>query len=266
MEQKSRKTVGLILGSGGGRGMAHIGVIKTLQKYNIPIDYISGSSIGAVIGAYYALNLEVDSIEKIFKSIFKKPFWLLDFKTKNSFIGNKKIFQLMKYNLYGEKTFDDTKIPLRIASTNIDSGDSYIFNNGKIVDAVIPSMTIPGILPIVEKDNMHLVDGGLSNALPIKPLIQEFNPDVLIIVDLYTPKLKPLKNYSIKSIFDRVYKLYISKLSKINIIDCDREHIILNPDTDENFENLTFKNIDKNIKIGEDEVEEKIEEIKKLCL
>jgi NTE family protein len=265
MEKNKRKTVGLVLGSGGGRGLAHIGVIRTLLKHNIPIDYISGSSIGAVVGAYYALNLEVENLEKIFKSIMKKPFWLLglNWKTK-SFINTKNIYEIMKYNFYGEKTFEDTKIPLRINTTDIDSGNGYVFSEGKIIDAVIPSMTIPGILPVVEKGKMHLVDGGLSNAIPAD-LLKEFKPDVMIVVDLYNTKIKPLDNYGIKSIFDRVYKIYISKLSEFSKKNFEGEYIILNPDTNEKFENLTFQNIERNIKIGEQETEEKIEEIKKLC-
>lgn len=266
MEQNKRKTVGLVLGSGGGRGLAHIGVIRTLLKHNIPIDYISGSSIGAVVGAYFALNLEVENLEKIFKSMMKRPLWLFGFNLKTkSFINSKNIYEIMKYNFYGEKTFSDTKIPLRINATDIDSGESYIFKEGKIIDAVIPSMTIPGILPIIEKDNKHFVDGGLSNAIPAN-LLKEFKPDVMIMVDLYNTKIKPLDNYGLKSIFDRVYKIYISKLSEFSKKSFEGNYIILNPDTNEKFENLTFKNIEKNIKIGEEETENKIEEIKRLCL
>ena len=266
MEQDKRKTVGLVLGSGGGRGLAHIGVIRTLIKNNIPIDYISGSSIGAVVGAYFALNLEVENLEKIFKSMMKKPFWLFgfNFKTK-SFINSKNIYEIMRYNFYREKDFSNTKIPLRINATDIDSGNGYTFKDGKIIDAVIPSMTVPGILPPFEKDGMHFVDGGLSNAIPAD-LLKEFKPDVMIIVDLYNTKIKPLDNYGLKSVFDRVYKIYISKLSEFSKKSFEGNYIILNPDTNEKFENLTFQNIERNIKIGEEETESKIEEIKKLCL
>ena len=68
MTEQKRKTVGLALGSGSDRGMSHIGVIKTLLKHNIPIDYISGASIGAIVGAYYALYGEIDGLEKTFKN------------------------------------------------------------------------------------------------------------------------------------------------------------------------------------------------------
>jgi NTE family protein len=263
-----RQTVGLILGSGADRGMAHIGVIRTLLKHNIPIDYISGSSIGAVIGAYYALHLEVDNLEKIIRAVMKSnPLNFLDFNfLKPSLIKGKKFYDLMTYNLYGDKTFSDTKIPLRINATNLDTGNSYVFKAGKIIDAVIPSMTIPGVFPIVENKDANLIDGGLSDAIPSQ-ILTEFRPDIVIAVDLYSSKMEKLQKYNIKSLFNRVYQIYITRLSKLSIKELQsncKNCIILNPQTNETFESFTFKNIDKNIKIGMEETESKIEEIKKL--
>jgi NTE family protein len=269
MTEQKRKTVGLVLGSGSDRGMAHIGVIKTLLKNNIPIDYISGTSIGAVIGAYYALHGEVDQLETTFKNIMARPWYLLDFNfQKPNFLSNKNIYNMMEYNFYREKTFADTKISLRIPATDINTGEQYVFKDGKIIDAVISSMSIPGILPPYEIDGKHLVDGGLSNAIPAD-LLLEFKPDVIIAVDLYNTKIDDLKKYDIPSVVNRTYQIYISKLSEFSkqsfCKDC-KNYIIINPDIKENLSSLTFKNIDKNIKIGMDETEKKIEEIKRLCL
>ncbi|MGB8816121.1 MAG: patatin-like phospholipase family protein [Minisyncoccia bacterium] len=267
MENK-RKTVGLILGSGADRGMAHIGIIKTLQKYNIPIDYISGSSIGAVVGAYYALYLEVDGLEKTIKAVMKSNlFKLFDFNFfKPSLIKGRKFYDLMKYNLYGDKIFDDTQIPLRINATNLDTGNSYIFTNGRILDAVIPSMTIPGILPIVVNNDVNLIDGGLSDAIP-SHILDEFHPDVIIAVDLYSSKMEKIEKYNLRSLLNRIYQIYTTRLSGLSIKELKNSGancIILNPQTNETFESLTFKNIEKNIKIGMEETESKIEEIKRL--
>ena len=268
MTEQKRKTVGLALGSGSDRGMSHIGVIKTLLKHNIPIDYISGTSIGAIVGAYYALHGEVDGLEKTFKNIMARPWYLFDFNFKGpNFISNKKIYNMLSYNFYREKTFADTKIPLRISATDIDIGNQHVFKDGKIIDAVISSMSIPGIFPPCEIDGKHLVDGGLSNAIPVD-LLSEFNPDVVIAVDLYNTKLSPLPKYNIKSILNRTYQIYISKLSEFSkrgFCDHCKNFIILNPDTNESINDLlTFKNIDRNIKIGINETESKIEEIKQL--
>ena len=269
MVEQKRKTVGLALGSGSDRGMAHIGVIKTLLKHNIPIDYISGTSIGAIVGAYYALYGEIDGLEKTFKNILSRPWYLLDFSFKKpNFISNKNIYNMLSYNFYRNKTFADTKIPLRINATDIDSSNQYIFNEGKIVDAVISSMSIPGIFPPCEISGKYLVDGGLSNAIPVD-LLSEFKPDVVIAVDLYNTKMEPLQKRNLKSIINRTYQIYMSKLSefsKQNFCKYCKNYMVLNPDTKENLSDLPFKNIEKNIQIGIDETESKIEEIKKLYL
>jgi NTE family protein len=263
MTQK-RKTVGLVLGSGSDRGLAHIGIIKTLLKHNIPIDYIAGSSIGAVIGAHYALHLEVDSLEEIFKRIMAKPWYLLDFDFKKpSLISNKSITNILKYNLYRDKTFSETKIPLVINATDIDTGEQFIFKEGKIIDAVVSSMSLPGILPPYEICDKHLIDGGLSNAIPVN-LIKDFKPDIIIAVDLYNTKMTPLAKYDIPSVIGRTYHMYISKLSEFSKQKFPTNCIILNPDTNETIDSITFKNLERNIKIGAEETEKNIEKIKKL--
>ena len=262
MSEQKRKTVGLALGSGSDRGMSHIGVIKTLLKHNIPIDYISGTSIGAIVGAYYALHGEVEGLEKTFKSVMSRPWYLLDISFKGPhFLTSRKIYDLLSYNFYRRKTFADTKIPLRISATDIDTSDSYVFKEGQIIDAVIASMSLPGILPPFEKDGKHLIDGGLSSAIPVD-LLAEFKPDVVIAVDLYNTELGPLPKYNMKSIIDRTYQIYMSKLSefsKKDICSYCKTYIVLNPDTKENLVEMPFKNIEKNIKIGIDETEKNIE-------
>jgi NTE family protein len=197
-----------------------------------------------------------------------RPWYLLDFNFKKpNFLSNQNVYNIMSYNFYREKTFSDTKIPLRINATDIDNGCEYIFKEGKIIDAVISSMSIPGLFPPYEIDGKHLVDGGLSNAIPVD-LLAEFKPDVIIAVDLYNTKLNPLLKYNIASVTNRSYQIYISKLSefsKQNFKNICKNCIVLNPDTNETVD-ITFKNIEKNIEIGIRETESKIEEIKKLCL
>lgn len=264
---KKRKTVGLVLSSGGDRGFAHIGVINILIKNNIPIDYISGASIGAIIGAYYALNLEVDSlVEKVEKfANSKHPLKFLDFNIPGtSLIKGKEINDFFK-NIFGNKTFNDTKIPLIIGASDIDNGEPVYFREGKIIDAVIPSFAIPGIFPVVEKDNIHLVDGGLLCATPAEPM-KIFNPDAMIISDVYGNKFGKMKNYSLSSILARVYKISISNLSKINHRFYGDNYIELKPQTVENIDTFTFKETKDNIVIGEQETLARIEEIKKICL
>jgi NTE family protein len=195
-----------------------------------------------------------------------RPWYLFDFDFRKPPFISKNIYNMMSYNFYREKTFADTKIPLRINATDIDTGNQYIFKEGKIIDAVISSMAIPGILPPHEINGEHLVDGGLSNAIPVD-LLAEFKPDVVIAVDLYNTQLGPLSKYGLKSIINRTYQIYMSKLSEFSKKDfCNfcKNYIVLNPDTKEDLVGLPFKNIEKNIEIGARETENKIEEIKKI--
>lgn len=263
MENK-RKTVGLALGSGADKGMAHIGVIKTLIKNNIPIDYISGTSIGAVVAAYYALFLEVDSLEQLFKENTKSRllnFWNLGLK--NSIFTNKKFYNLMRYNLFSGLTFEDTKIPLRIPATNLDNGKEVVFKEGNILSAVLPSMSIPGVFPVVKNGDTDLVDGGLLDAVPVD-LLEEFNPDVVIAVDLYHFDLEPKENYSMNDVLNRTYKIYISNLSRICLDDNKKSCLVLRPQVKEKIASISFKNIDEKINSGVIETEKNLERIKEL--
>jgi len=264
MSEQKRKTVGLALGSGADKGLAHIGVIKTLLKNNIPIDYISGASIGAVVAAYYALFLEVDSLEQVFKDNTKSiPLNIFNLGLKNSIFTNKKFYNLMRYNLFSGLSFEDTMIPLRIPATNLDDGKKVVFKEGKILDAVLPSISIPGVFPVVKNGNRHLVDGGLVDAVPVD-LLEEFKPDIVIAVDLYHYQLEPKENYNMNDVLTRTYKIYISNLTKICLNEDGKNCVILRPQMKEKLASIDFKNMDEKINSGIIETEKNIEKIKEL--
>jgi len=261
-----KKTIGLALGSGAGRGFAHIGVIKTLEKNNIPIDYISGTSMGAIIAAHYALFKDINKLEELAISIKSADIIsLIDLNNPLvSFIKGQKVRQFLTSKLYGEKTFSDTKIPLRISATTLEEGKSFIFKNGSIIDAVIASGTLPGIFPATEKDGKHLIDGGLVNGVPVD-LLNEFNPDIIIAVDLYTldENYRP-KNYNLRQVIDRTYRIYISRLSDFREKEYKNNVIIIKPKIFEGLEALSFVSAEKNIKKGSDETEIIISKIQKM--
>ena len=203
---KKRKKIGLALGSGGARGYAHLGVIKILQENNVPIDYISGTSIGAIVAGYYALNLDIKELEKVGVDFSAVDIWkkLIDLNNpKQSIIKGKKIRKFLEQFL-GNKRFKDTKIPLTIGATDIETGKLVVFDKGKIIDAVIASSTLPGILPIYEYRKKYLIDGGVADGLPID-LVRKMGANVIIGVDLYNfelPKFKDLQMFA----FDKAKK------------------------------------------------------------
>lgn len=177
------KTLGLVLGAGGARGACHVGVLKVLEENNIPVSFITGSSMGAVIGGIYASGVPVADIEKNIKKI--KMTDILDVTVRvikaGGFFSGKKVTKVISSNLKA-KTFEECKIPFRCVAVDLNKGEPYIFGSGKLADGIRASMSIPGVFEPVRKDGMLLVDGGVLWRLPIDAMA-EFNPDVIMLVD-----------------------------------------------------------------------------------
>jgi NTE family protein len=159
------KKFSLILGGGAARGLAHIGVIKRLEELdNIP-GLIVGTSMGAVIGAFYADGYSSAEILAIAGGI--RLIDLLDIDIKKGGIKWKKIETFFE-KYFGERQFSELKIPLKIIATNIDTGEKVIFTEGRIIDAVRASISIPWVFSPTIQGNYHLVDGGVVSNLPIE--------------------------------------------------------------------------------------------------
>ncbi|MCX6781835.1 MAG: patatin-like phospholipase family protein [Candidatus Magasanikbacteria bacterium] len=167
---KKQPKIGLALGSGAARGLSHIGVLKVLERNSIPIDYISGSSIGAVIGALYSVTRNVGQMEKIVNSADWKLFLsLLDPSLSQGLLRGKKIRKFI-FDFLGTADFKDLKIPIVIAATDLNTGETIYLENGDLCDAIMASCAIPLIFQPIKLGGRALVDGGLSAPLPIKVL------------------------------------------------------------------------------------------------
>ena len=175
------KKIGLVLGGGGVRGFFHMGVLAGLQKQEIKIDEISGTSIGAIIGLIYASNPEID-LEKMTKELdfFKLVKILVGGMGKK---GEKEIEVFLKKYMKVDN-FEDLRIRTRINASDINSREEVVFEAGKIFPAVIASMSIPGVFPPLKYQEKYLVDGGISNNVPIN-LIEE--SDRIIVSDISGP-------------------------------------------------------------------------------
>ena len=169
----AQKSIGLALGSGGTRGYAIIPIIKRLEKEGIRITAVSGSSVGALMAAYYALHGEIDSLIKIIEKTSKRDWLRLvdPNNPKKSLVKGVKIRKFMVDNFFGDKTFDDTKIPLVVCATDLMKQKPTYITKGKIVDAVMASTSIPGVFPPYRLDNTLYIDGGVLDAVPTKPLL-----------------------------------------------------------------------------------------------
>ena len=181
----SKNLIGLALGSGAALGFAHIGVLKVLERERIPIDCISGSSMGALIAAFYATGrtpLEMESIALRlgkFGLLSKVDF---DFLLVRGFIKGKR-FQKFFDSYLKDATFEQTRIPLIIVAASILSRKEVILNSGFISTAIRASVAIPGIFHPVQMDGDVIVDGGIIDPLPIRPLA-DIGANKIIAVDV----------------------------------------------------------------------------------
>jgi NTE family protein len=177
--------IGLALGSGSARGLAHVGVIMALEAYNIPIDIISGTSIGSVIGSLYASGETVRQLEEVALSIKKsKTLFMIDpVIPRSGLISGDRIEKMLNQFGIKDKTFDDLNIPFAAVATDIESGAEVILNQGKVIDAVRASISIPGIFTPVKYQDYYLVDGGVVDPVPVD-VAKMMGADIIIAVSL----------------------------------------------------------------------------------
>jgi NTE family protein len=197
------KKIGLVLGGGGAKGYAHIGVLKSLEENNISVDYVAGTSIGAVVGALYCLGYNAREIEKIAKTTNFKQLFDLTLPKKGLIKGEK--IEIYLRHLFENKKFSDLKKPLFVVAADIVNFREVIFNKGDLTKAVRASISIPGIFHPVENNGKTLVDGGILNNLPID-VLQKEKVDAIIAVNLEKGKIKK-----------EIYESAVSQKSDINI-------------------------------------------------
>jgi len=159
--------IGLALGAGAARGLAHIGVLKVLEAERIKVSAIAGTSIGAFIGALYAAGVSVDQIEKVARDVdWPHLFTLVDpILPTSGLIDGKKVVDLMS-RLLPVHTFEELRLPLAITATDIETGDALTIKKGNLVEALRAAIAFPGIFTPVRFGDRFLVDGGLCNPVP----------------------------------------------------------------------------------------------------
>jgi len=161
-------TIGLALGGGAAKGVAHIGVLKALEDADIEVDYIAGTSVGAMIAALYAFKVDVETIGSLARRLTMSK--VTSFKlNKTGFFSTESLRELM-LEYVGDVAIEDAAIPLSIVATDINSGEEIILTSGSVVDAVCASAAIPGIYIPIEINGRTLVDGGLVQNVPIEAL------------------------------------------------------------------------------------------------
>ncbi|MBL7081334.1 MAG: patatin-like phospholipase family protein [Candidatus Omnitrophica bacterium] len=244
--------VGLALGGGGVKGFAHIGALKVLRAASVPVDLVVGTSMGAVVGAYFSSNPDnaqledrllkltehpaLKRIESFFGSISGKDepkflikkfldgiknlyLWNLQI-TKKYLIPSESIFEAFD-ELFKETQFRDLKIPFTCVATDIKSGKSVTINKGRIVDAVAASCAMPGVFAPLDNNDQLLVDGGVLSLVPVKE-IKDLGADFIIAINLagefHCRKEELNSGLDLILEADKIRGSYINKL---NLASCD---------------------------------------------
>jgi NTE family protein len=241
------KKVGLALGSGVARGLAHIGVLQVLEAEGVPIDMVSGTSIGSVVGALYALGKPVSEILEIAREVGSHKFnYLVDLNVpRTGLIRGKKIEDRLK-KFYGNSQFSDLVLPFKCVATDIDSGEEVVLDDGLIWEAVRASISIPVIFKVVNRRDRYLVDGALVNPLPAD-ILRQMGADIVIAVNVI-----PDRNISDKTepnIFDIVMQtLHIVEYSAVKR-GVRKADVLLEPKVD-GFALTDFHRVDECVEKG----------------
>lgn len=262
-----RKTVGLALGGGAFRGFALIGAINALKQNNIPIDYISGASVGSFIGAYYALFEDLKTLEDEIIGNSKNTLpSIFDIGFLGGGLVNGRKFEAFMQRVLGKHDFNETKIPLYVAATDLNGGQAYVFKEGKICVAVQASCSVPVVFEPTKVKSHRFVDGGLSDPVPVNTL-KEAGADVVIAINLYHKNEFINKKFTFTKVALRSTRIVLYHLAKASIRNAD---VVIAPDVSKYLQSNKLKTYfkkeiaDQMIAIGFKETMKHMDEIKKL--
>lgn len=189
------KKIGLALGGGGARGWAHVGVLRALEEHRIPIDYIAGTSIGALVGAIYVRD-QLDQLEKFAEDLgMQNLVSLMDISFPGlGLIDGKRVRDFLSGYL-ADASLEDCRIPFRCVATNFLRKEEVVFQSGAMVDAVRASISLPGIFVPCKHHNAYLVDGGVVNPVPVN-VLREMGAEGAIAVNLNHEPQPAVRNSS----------------------------------------------------------------------
>jgi NTE family protein len=181
--QQQRK-LGLALGGGGARGLAHIGVLKVLEEAGIQVDMVAGSSMGGVVAAAYAAGrtpAELTEIAHFYANPRNLVRMLDPAPFRRGFLQGKPVREMLEKALGAETTFADTRIPVALPTTDLPRGALVVVKDGNLVDATMATCAVPGLWPTVTINGRELADGGLLDNIPVD-VLREMGAEVVVAV------------------------------------------------------------------------------------
>ncbi len=287
-ERIVRPTIGLALSGGGLKGIAHAGVLKALTEARIPIDYITGTSAGSIIGGLYALGYSIPEIDSIALYTNYEKLFLDQNKRKNLFVSqkeqsgkyildvrfkdlkphiplaissgqnvNRQLMELfMNSPLNTIRDFNKLKVPFRSVATELGTGKRIVLDHGNWVEAIRSSMSVPLVLSPVRRNNELLIDGGVADNIPIK-LARDIGADMVIAVDVRTKLYNQNELKSMLTVADQIINILMNSSRDQVLNEAD---VVIAPDLRDEMDELTDQPAQL-IKKGYEATKAKIKEI-----
>tara|TARA_R110001583_G_scaffold10019_8_gene46786 strand:+ start:1917 stop:4127 length:2211 start_codon:yes stop_codon:yes gene_type:complete len=293
---ESRPKIGLVLSGGGAKGAAHIGVLKIIEKNNIPIDYVVGTSIGAYVGGLYALGYSADEIEKIMlnlpwddsysdfiprkflsfenkelRDLYNIPLRLGinggQLKSPSGLLLGQSAASLLKLStdvVAKFENFDHLAIPYRAIASDLATAKTVVISKGSITKAMRASATVPGVVNPVNIDGKLLVDGGLANNMPID-VVKAMGADIVIAVDIGSPLLSKKNINSTFDVFNQLSTILTNNTTLAQKRYISTRDILIRPDIDD-LSTTDFSIMEKALELGKQAALHAEQELKKLSV
>lgn len=243
-DPKQTPKIGLALGGGFARGIAHIGVLKVLEEEGIPIGMVTGTSVGALIGAAYCSGLTIAELQEVAHRVRFTTFarWTL---SRCGFATTDRMVSFLTQTLK-VKTFEELRIPLGVTATDFKTGEGAVFRTGSIIDPVRASCAYPGMFLPVVIDGRWLVDGMLSHPVPTSPL-RDMGADRVLAVQL---KGQWSKTIAPRHLFDVIGQSFAIAQDRMGPLWRSAADVVIEPDV-AGFDYDDFKRADELIRVGE---------------
>jgi len=262
LQDAQRPRVGLVLGGGGARGAAHIGVLEVLERLRVPVDCVAGTSMGGLVAGAYAAGLRPAEM----REALAKADWVDMFQDNPAFYDmnyrNKRLSQYyvpgselgvtdkglqyasgvvtgQKIKAFfnqlvradrGERLIEDLPLPLSMVATDIGSGDRIVMREGSLTQAMRASMSVPGLMAPVDRDGHRLVDGGLVDNVPIREARERCNADMVIVVNVGSPLLRPDQIGSLLSVTAQMVNILTEQNVTQSLATLRPDDIYIKPD------------------------------------
>jgi len=283
--------VGLVLSGGGAKGFAHIGVLKVLEEAGVRIDYITGTSMGSVVGGLYSIGYSTAQLSELvnsndfldlftekpsfrFSSVYQKEFSnqsIVSFPIKQKgidlpagIIKGQNLYMLfsnLTWPAHGTNSFNSFPIPFAAVATDLETGEPVVMRSGYLPDALRASISIPSLMTPHTVDGKHLIDGGLSQNLPVREAI-EMGADYVIAVNVAAP-LQPMDSLNtLTDIFTQTISFRINERMNAQSKLAD---LLIIPDKIMNYSMTDFDVANQFIPIGEEEAKKYMEKFKDIA-